>query len=134
MHSYLSMRIWLMVLLANRLWSCRIQFSFQGLEWFLYNRTAAYDNIIAQMEKASQSTSRASSQSIFRRPSQQGVLSIHCACFIGLDIFFRKCLALLPSSWHKRVSTNASLYQNIVGVVPATIAISRSKRYAASWH
>lgn len=30
--------------------SCRIHISIQGLEWFLYNRTAAYDNIIAQME------------------------------------------------------------------------------------
>ncbi|KIK67374.1 hypothetical protein GYMLUDRAFT_156567 [Collybiopsis luxurians FD-317 M1] len=29
--------------------SCRIQISFQGFEWFLYNRTAAYDNILAQM-------------------------------------------------------------------------------------
>jgi len=30
--------------------SCRIQISLQGVEWFLYNRTAAYDNIISQME------------------------------------------------------------------------------------
>lgn len=29
---------------------CRIQISLQGFEWFLYNRTAAYDNIISQME------------------------------------------------------------------------------------
>ncbi|KAK0484381.1 hypothetical protein EDD18DRAFT_1361385 [Armillaria luteobubalina] len=28
---------------------CRIQVSFQGFEWFLYNRTAAYENIISQM-------------------------------------------------------------------------------------
>ncbi|KAF9070624.1 hypothetical protein BDP27DRAFT_1401949 [Rhodocollybia butyracea] len=29
--------------------SCRIQVSVQGFEWLLYNRTAAYDNILAQM-------------------------------------------------------------------------------------
>ena len=32
--------------------SCRIQVTLQGLEWFLYNRTAAYENILAQMEKS----------------------------------------------------------------------------------
>ncbi|KAL4251310.1 hypothetical protein ABKN59_005668 [Abortiporus biennis] len=30
--------------------SCRIHVSLQGLEWFCYNRTAAYDNIISSME------------------------------------------------------------------------------------
>ncbi|KAE9411411.1 hypothetical protein BT96DRAFT_961320 [Gymnopus androsaceus JB14] len=29
--------------------SCRIQVSIHGFEWFLYNRTAAYDNILSQM-------------------------------------------------------------------------------------
>ncbi|KAJ7647262.1 hypothetical protein FB45DRAFT_987066 [Roridomyces roridus] len=29
--------------------SCRVNISLQGLEWFLYNRTAAYDAIVAQM-------------------------------------------------------------------------------------
>ncbi|KAF7315604.1 hypothetical protein MIND_00075800 [Mycena indigotica] len=29
--------------------SCRVQISLQGVEWFLYNRTAAYDSIVAQM-------------------------------------------------------------------------------------
>ncbi len=29
--------------------SCRIHVSFHGFEWFLYNRTAAFDNIISQM-------------------------------------------------------------------------------------
>ncbi|KAL1748805.1 hypothetical protein HDZ31DRAFT_59984 [Schizophyllum fasciatum] len=28
---------------------CRIQISLQGIEWFMYNRTPAYDNIVAQM-------------------------------------------------------------------------------------
>ncbi|CAA7261639.1 unnamed protein product [Cyclocybe aegerita] len=47
------------------LWSCRIQISFQGVEWFLYNRTAAYDNIISQMEKNTRPTSRSSSNRRF---------------------------------------------------------------------
>ncbi|OBZ68127.1 hypothetical protein A0H81_11865 [Grifola frondosa] len=29
---------------------CRIHMSFQGLEWFMYNRTAAFDNIIKQLD------------------------------------------------------------------------------------
>jgi len=32
--------------------SCRIQVTLQGFEWFLYNRTAAYENILTQMEKS----------------------------------------------------------------------------------
>lgn len=40
--------------------SCRVQISFEGFEWFLYNRTAAYDSIIAQMESTSRPGSRAS--------------------------------------------------------------------------
>ena len=84
-----------MVLLANRLWSCRIQLSFQGLEWFLYNRTAAYDNIIAQMEKASRSTSSASSHGIFNRSSQQGRCAINSLpLFHWLMYLFQKALRL----------------------------------------
>ncbi|KAI0699566.1 hypothetical protein BC835DRAFT_1412549 [Cytidiella melzeri] len=33
--------------------SCRVHICFQGLEWFIYNRTAAYDNIVASMESQS---------------------------------------------------------------------------------
>ncbi|KAJ3575090.1 hypothetical protein NP233_g1335 [Leucocoprinus birnbaumii] len=36
----------------SRLPSCRIQITLQGFEWFLYNRTAAYDSILAQMEES----------------------------------------------------------------------------------
>ncbi|KZT28945.1 hypothetical protein NEOLEDRAFT_1057065 [Neolentinus lepideus HHB14362 ss-1] len=32
--------------------SCRILVSLQGLEWFIYNRTSAYDNIVEQMRSA----------------------------------------------------------------------------------
>lgn len=35
-----------------RVSSCRIQITLQGFEWFLYNRTAAYENIISQMEES----------------------------------------------------------------------------------
>ena len=30
--------------------ACRIHISLQGLEWFMYNRTAAYDNIVSQLD------------------------------------------------------------------------------------
>lgn len=30
--------------------SCRIKVSAHGFEWFLYNRTAAYDHILSQMQ------------------------------------------------------------------------------------
>ncbi|KAI0342100.1 hypothetical protein BDW22DRAFT_1358216 [Trametopsis cervina] len=33
--------------------SCRVHMSFHGLEWFIYNRTAAYDNIVSAMEPSS---------------------------------------------------------------------------------
>ena len=29
---------------------CRFHATFEGFEWFLYNRTAAFDNIVAQMD------------------------------------------------------------------------------------
>ncbi|TFK44762.1 hypothetical protein BDQ12DRAFT_730786 [Crucibulum laeve] len=45
---------------TKRSLSCRIQISLQGFEWFLYNRTAAYDSIISQMESSSRPTSRTS--------------------------------------------------------------------------
>jgi hypothetical protein len=34
---------------SHRVQSCRIQLSLQGFEWFLYNRTAAYENILAHL-------------------------------------------------------------------------------------
>ncbi|KAK2463228.1 hypothetical protein APHAL10511_004883 [Amanita phalloides] len=46
--------------------SCRIQLSLQGFEWFLYNRTAAYDDIISQMEKSG-NLSRSETRSTDRR-------------------------------------------------------------------
>ncbi|EAU91786.1 hypothetical protein CC1G_04554 [Coprinopsis cinerea okayama7 len=44
----------------GRRWlSCRIHISFQGFEWFMYNRTASFDNIVSQMESnLNRSTSR----------------------------------------------------------------------------
>ncbi|KAF9450414.1 hypothetical protein P691DRAFT_468038 [Macrolepiota fuliginosa MF-IS2] len=51
-----------------RVLSCRIQITVQGFEWFLYNRTAAYDNIIAQMEE---SLNRNISRSTDRNRSSQ---------------------------------------------------------------
>ncbi|KAK0226200.1 hypothetical protein IW262DRAFT_1457427 [Armillaria fumosa] len=50
---------------AERQNPCRIQISFQGFEWFLYNRTAAYENIISQMvskNSAYQKTRRGSTE------------------------------------------------------------------------
>ena len=35
---------------SNRSQACRIQVSFQGFEWFMYNRTAAYDDITSAMD------------------------------------------------------------------------------------
>ncbi|KAF8070507.1 hypothetical protein FPV67DRAFT_1756074, partial [Lyophyllum atratum] len=49
--------------------NCRVQIAFQGFEWFLYNKTAAYDNIISQMEGSN--LSRPASQSTGRRQSFQ---------------------------------------------------------------
>jgi hypothetical protein len=35
---------------ASRPPHCRFHMTFEGFEWFLYNRTAAFDNIVSQME------------------------------------------------------------------------------------
>ena len=45
--------------------SCRIQVSFQGFEWFMYNRTAAYDNIASAMDPQA-----AAARSDSHRPSE----------------------------------------------------------------
>lgn len=49
LHKEFSPHAFVAVKHLNRSLSCRIQVSFQGFEWFLYNRTAAYDNIVSQM-------------------------------------------------------------------------------------
>jgi hypothetical protein len=51
---------------------CRIQISFQGFEWFLYNRTAAYDDIISKME--ANISSRPVSRSTERRQALRRVV------------------------------------------------------------
>ncbi|KAJ7579122.1 hypothetical protein C8J56DRAFT_337033 [Mycena floridula] len=47
----------------NHSLSCRIQVSLQGYQWFLYNRTAAYDNIIAQMQASTDESTTTQSHS-----------------------------------------------------------------------
>ncbi|KAH9485425.1 Protein CSF1 [Psilocybe cubensis] len=57
--------------------SCRIQLTFEGVEWFIYNRTAAYDTILEEIDRTSRPTSRSSSHyRLFRRFSRQGDTSI----------------------------------------------------------
>ncbi len=34
---------------GNRPLACRVHISLEGLEWFMYNRTAAFDNIVSQL-------------------------------------------------------------------------------------
>ncbi|KAF9033263.1 hypothetical protein BDZ89DRAFT_1063002 [Hymenopellis radicata] len=53
--------------------SCRIQISLQGYEWFLYNRTAAFDNILSQMASRDATHQPASK----RRQSVDTQQSIH---------------------------------------------------------
>lgn len=52
--------------------SCRIKISLEGFEWFLYNRTAAYDNILAQMEPLKRAPSRVSETQRQRPKSRPG--------------------------------------------------------------
>ncbi|KAF6761220.1 hypothetical protein DFP72DRAFT_34729 [Ephemerocybe angulata] len=55
---------------------CRIQLSLEGMEWFLYNRTAAYDNILSQMESLNRSSSRVSGERL-RPKSRQDAASTY---------------------------------------------------------
>ncbi|KAI0074167.1 hypothetical protein K474DRAFT_1774197 [Panus rudis PR-1116 ss-1] len=51
--------------------SCRVHLSLQGLEWLIYNRTAAFDNIISSMEASAESAPEEEG-----RPSGEGRVSI----------------------------------------------------------
>ncbi|KAH7927135.1 hypothetical protein BV22DRAFT_1193843 [Leucogyrophana mollusca] len=57
--------------------SCRIKVSIQGLEWFLYNRTAAYDHIISQMQSKTHPPTNAEPRRMFSRTSGFEVPSLH---------------------------------------------------------
>lgn len=84
-----------------RLWSCRIQLTFEGMEWFLYNRTAAYDSILEQIEKASRPTSRSSSHHrLFRRFSRQGanIIVVSLLFLSRLTFFIGDTSILYPPS------------------------------------
>ncbi|KAJ7251502.1 hypothetical protein B0H12DRAFT_1296299 [Mycena haematopus] len=75
--------------------SCRVQISLQGFEWFLYNRTAAYDAIVTQMgaklpsRPASRNTGHQSSQ---RSTAQGYSVSVFAGSF-GLPVAFQR-------AWH----------------------------------
>lgn len=50
--------------------SCRVKVSAQGFEWFLYNRTAAYDHILSQMRpKETQGPEESEPRRYFSRTS-----------------------------------------------------------------
>ncbi|THH20420.1 hypothetical protein EW146_g951 [Bondarzewia mesenterica] len=59
--------------------SCRINIVVEGLEWFIYNRTAAYDNIISQMAKDDTPQGRSRSFSA----GEQG--PVHSKSSFGVD-------------------------------------------------
>ncbi|KAJ6586994.1 hypothetical protein DFH09DRAFT_241649 [Mycena vulgaris] len=52
--------------------ACRVQISLQGFEWFLYNRTAAYDAIVTQM--GATLPSRPTSRNTGRHSSQRSTI------------------------------------------------------------
>lgn len=64
--------------------SCRIKVTIHGLEWFLYNRTTAYDHIISQMQASAPCTSGTSvPRQLFSRISGlEGACSTVFLCLI----------------------------------------------------
>ena len=52
--------------------SCRLHTSLEGLEWFIYNRTAAYDNIVNAMESSAPEVGVENDA----RPSLEGIGSL----------------------------------------------------------
>ncbi|KAJ7287460.1 hypothetical protein C8J57DRAFT_1431026 [Mycena rebaudengoi] len=66
--------------------ACRVQISLQGFEWFLYNRTAAYDSIVSQMgvKLPSRPTSRNTDH---RQSSQRSAVPVRLP-------------TVLQKSWH----------------------------------
>lgn len=59
--------------------NCRVHVSFQGFEWFLYNRTASYDDIISKMEvnSSNRPVSRSTERRPGLRPTRTGSSSFH---------------------------------------------------------
>ena len=57
---------------STQVMGCRIQVSLQGFEWFLYNRTAAYDHIISQMDAGSRPLSRSTERKQASRTTRAG--------------------------------------------------------------
>ncbi|KAJ7770170.1 hypothetical protein DFH07DRAFT_1004242, partial [Mycena maculata] len=55
--------------------SCRVQISLQGFEWFLYNRTAAYDAIVTQM--GAKLPSRPTSRNTGHQSSQRSTIPVY---------------------------------------------------------
>lgn len=81
---YETLCCYLMVNIEHHSWlpSCRIQINLQGFEWSLYNRTAAYESILVQMEE---SLGRNVSRSTDRNRSSQRLSSLsECRQFLQL--------------------------------------------------
>ena len=49
-HRWVGSNIFYVVGNKSRSPRCRFHATFEGFEWFIYNRTAAFDNIVAQMD------------------------------------------------------------------------------------
>ncbi|EGO25461.1 hypothetical protein SERLADRAFT_415036 [Serpula lacrymans var. lacrymans S7.9] len=68
--------------------SCRIKVSVQGFEWFLYNRTAAFDNIISQMQSKMPNFAqpRTEPHRIFSKTSGFDVSSLYPPSFLPTSV------------------------------------------------
>ncbi|KAJ7084454.1 hypothetical protein B0H15DRAFT_940059 [Mycena belliarum] len=72
--------------------ACRVQISLQGFEWFLYNRTSAYDDIITQM--GATLPSRPTSRNTGRQSSQRSTVPVYSTSLLRdhfrLSVPFRR--------------------------------------------
>ncbi|KAK7692730.1 hypothetical protein QCA50_004363 [Cerrena zonata] len=97
--------------------SCRVNISLQGLEWSLYNRTAAYETIIASMEASDEHPEHEHES---RRPSGDGIASVR-------KIFSRSSAAPDSSILGPPGSLISSLYRKAPSFLRKTAAWIRAQ-------
>ncbi|KAJ7680397.1 hypothetical protein DFH06DRAFT_1404238 [Mycena polygramma] len=75
--------------------SCRVQISLQGFEWFLYNRTAAYDAIVTQM--GAKLPSRPASRNTGRQSSHRSTVPVYSPSVLAGSL---RLPAAVQNAWH----------------------------------
>lgn len=125
--------------------SCRLHISLQGMEWFIYNRTAAYDNVVSAMQftfpDAPETQGRMSGEGIgsLRKIFSWTSVVPECMYALILITLYLTChLSYSPRTAHITclvdLQQNASGLQEMVRGHPKTASEPRPKGPVAYWY